>query len=318
MDKPNNRTTYKVHSEYNDQRLDNFLIRELKGIPKSLLYKLIRKSKIKVNNKKSSPSYKLVTDDEILVFGQANSNNTAANVASSSKKSFAWLEDHIIYEDNEVIVFNKPPGLAVHAGTGDFHGLIEMLRIQRPELKALDLVHRLDKLTSGCLLIAKKRSSLRAFHEIFGERQVIKEYVAVVHGKWDLGDHRIELSLERTKQYGLTRSVISKEGKPSVTQVKVIARNPRFSFLRIQLETGRLHQIRAHLSHLNFPIVGDPIYAGNEARLNKGRHDLKSRMYLHSKSLSFLEGKGIEMPKHLMAPMSDDFINFLQRESLMD
>jgi 23S rRNA pseudouridine955/2504/2580 synthase len=317
MDKLSNRTIYKVHSEYNDQRLDNFLIRELKGIPKSLLYKLIRKSKIKVNNKKSSPSYRLITDDEILVFGQAAASNTLPSMASSQNKCFAWLEEHIIHEDSEVIVFNKPPGLAVHAGTGDFHGLIEMLRIQRPELKALDLVHRLDKLTSGCLLVAKKRSSLRAFHEIFRERQVIKEYVAVVHGKWDLGDYRIELGLERTKHSGLTRSVISKEGKPSVTQVKVIARNPRLSFLRIQLETGRLHQIRAHLSHLNFPIVGDPIYAGNEARLNKGQYDLKSRMYLHSKSLSFLEGRTTNIPKDLVAPMSDDFIKLLQRESLM-
>lgn len=316
METSPNRTIFKVDVEHSEQRLDNYLIRELKGTPKSLLYKLIRKSKIKVNNKKSQPSYKLVSGDEILVLAQAKSDRK--NSLASSEGSFAWLEEHVLFENQDVILFNKPPGLAVHSGTGDFQGLIEMFRIQRPQLKAMDLVHRLDKLTSGCVLIAKKRSSLRHYHEIFRKRHVTKDYLAIVHGRWSLGDYKIELSLNRTKQLGITRSIIASTGKPSITNVRLIDRNRRYSLLHVQLETGRLHQIRAHLNHLDFPIVGDPIYIGRRLPTKSKKEKGYARMYLHAKSLSFEDHEALGIASQLTAPLTSDFINFIGSEDFKD
>ena len=293
--------TFNVGSEHAGQRIDNFLLRELKGVPRSLIYKLIRRAKVKVNDKKTSASIKLNTNDKITV---RDIDIRPDKFREINSEQFEWLKEFIIFENEIVMVINKPIGLSVHAGTGQQHGLIEMVRSLRPDLGHSDLVHRLDKLTSGCILIAKKRSTLKSLHEAFRAHKVSKYYDAIVYGRWDLGDIEINLKLERKRIHKQSLTVVSSKGKDSVSRIALKDRNRNASHLRIELVTGRMHQIRAHLHHLGFPIIGDPKY--KDKLMNEKKKISSPRMLLHATKMVFHEEiNGI--PKELICKPSKEF-----------
>ncbi len=299
----NKSRTFNVNSEHAGQRVDNFLLRELKGVPRSLIYKLIRRAKVKVNDKKTSASTKLNTNDKISVRDIDLRPDKFRERINSDQVE--WLKEFIIFENELVVAINKPIGLSVHAGTGQQNGLIEMVRSLRPDLGQSDLVHRLDKLTSGCILIAKKRSALRSLHEVFRANKVSKYYDAIVYGRWDLGDIEINLKLERKRIHKQSVTVVSSKGKESVSRISLLKRNRNASHLSIELVTGRMHQIRAHLHHLGFPIIGDPKYKDN--LMNEKKKISSTRMLLHATKMVFHEQID-GMPKELACKPSNEFI----------
>jgi 23S rRNA pseudouridine955/2504/2580 synthase len=217
--------------------------------------------------------------------------------------------EHVLYEDKRLLVIDKPPGVAVHGGSGISHGVIELLRAARPDLKDLSLVHRLDRETSGCLVIAKKRSALRALHEKFREGIVEKNYLALVVGDWQLGEQVIDAPLLVTHRQGGERHVIvSPDGKPSETRVRLSRTYGRYSLLLCSPLTGRTHQIRVHLQHAGFPIAGDDRYGDADANRRARALGLE-RLFLHAQSISFPDEHGNEL--HFTAPLPADLDRFL-------
>ena len=287
------------------QRIDNFLKRELPGVPKGRVYRLLRRGEVRVNGGRVRAEYKLAQGDEVRV---PPVRVNAAGPAPDARRSGALL-DAVIYEDKRLLVINKPGGIAVHGGSGISHGVIEMLRHARPDLTDLALVHRLDRETSGCLVLAKRRSALRALHEQFRSGQVEKHYLALVADDWQFGDVRIEAPLSvRHRRQGERHVVVSEDGKPAATRVS-LSRNFRASSLvNCAPETGRTHQIRVHLAHAGHPIFGDERYGDpdqNEAAKKAGLR----RLFLHAQSISFPDDHGNE--QHFTAPLADDLDTFL-------
>ncbi|WBF65298.1 MAG: RluA family pseudouridine synthase [Candidatus Kinetoplastibacterium crithidii] len=263
------------------QRLDNFLLKILKGVPKSHIYKIIRKGNIKINNKKSKVDYKLLAKDVVslpnLRLPQANANVT-----------FPKIKFSIIYEDDNFFVIDKPYGIAVHGGSGILFGVIEQLRACYKKGTFLELVHRLDRDTSGLLIVAKKRSCLLEFHRMFRESLCHKRYIALVKGKWLNKRQHIKFPLKKyiTKS-GERRVVVSPEGQHAHTIVDLIRHYGDYSLLNIKILSGRTHQIRVHLSHSGFPIIGDSKYGSEEHDLFFIQNGFK-RMFLHAHGLKFL------------------------------
>jgi len=241
----------RIDSELAGQRIDNFLRRELPGVPKGRLYRMLRRGEVRVNGGRIRAEYKLQEGDEVRVpparirtAGDAPSDGSAARIA-----------ERIIYEDKRLLVIDKPTGVAVHGGSGISHGVIEMLRHARPELKDLSLVHRLDKETSGCLVLAKRRSALRELHEKFREGVVEKNYLALVVGDWQFGEQLIDKPLlVQNRKNGERHVVVSKGGKPAQTRVQLSRTFGKYSLLQCAPKTGRTHQIRVHLQSLEHPI----------------------------------------------------------------
>jgi 23S rRNA pseudouridine955/2504/2580 synthase len=268
-----------------DQRIDNFLFRHLKGVPKSHIYRILR-GEVRVNKKRIDQTYRLQLGDVPAV------------------------EFPIIYEDDALVVLNKPSGVAVHGGSGVSFGVIEQMRRARPQAKFLELVHRLDRETSGVLLLAKKRSALTAMHEIMREGNSDKRYFALVLGQWKNVKQHVKLPLHKfdTPQ-GEKRVMVREDGQASHTIFTLQKSWAEFSLLEAQLKTGRTHQIRVHLSHLGFPIAGDDKYgdfARNKTLMKQG---LK-RMFLHAHSIAFAHPLTGE-PMHLIAPLPKELESFI-------
>jgi 23S rRNA pseudouridine955/2504/2580 synthase len=295
----------RVDADTAGQRVDNFLRRHLPGVPKGRLYRLLRRGEVRVNGGRVRADHRLEAGDEVRIPPVRLREEGAAPSAS---RAVAMLE-HVLYEDKRLLVIDKPPGVAVHGGSGISHGVIELLRAARPDLKDLSLVHRLDRETSGCLVIAKKRSALRALHEKFREGIVEKNYLALVVGDWQLGEQVIDAPLLVTHRQGGERHVIvSPDGKPAETRVRLSRTYGRYSLLLCSPLTGRTHQIRVHLQHAGFPIAGDDRYGDADANRRARALGLE-RLFLHAQSISFPDEHGNEL--HFTAPLPADLDRFL-------
>lgn len=274
-----------VDKDHYLQRIDNYLFTKLKGLPKSRLYKALRKGEIRVNKKRAKPDYKLQIGDEIRL--------PPFHLSAEEKKSFPGIKlcekikKHIIYEDNELIVLNKPAGIAVHGGSGIHFGVIEILRAIRPQQKYLELIHRLDRDTSGCLLIAKKSRVLKEVHRLLVERKVKKTYRLLVAGYCQFSSRTVEVPLKKNiLKSGERIVVVGDDGKPSKTHFKCIKRTDNYSLLEARPLTGRTHQIRVHAAYLGYPILGDEKYGhdkGNSLANSLGINQL----CLHSLAMEF-------------------------------
>ena len=296
----------RIDADYDGQRVDNFLRRELPGVPKGRLYRLIRRGEVRVNGSRVRAEHRLREGDELRIPPVRIDDDGPPPPA----KLAAAMLDHVIYEDKRLLVVDKPTGIAVHGGSGISHGVIELLRHGRPDLKNLSLVHRLDRETSGCLVLAKRRSALRALHEKFREGIVEKNYLALVAGDWQLGDRIIDRPLLVTNRKGGERHVVvSADGKPARTRVRLSRTFGRYSLVQCLPLTGRTHQIRVHLASEGFPIAGDERYGDPAVNMEVGKFGLR-RLFLHAQSIAFPDQHGNEL--HFNAPLADDLEQFLK------
>ncbi|HET8694106.1 MAG TPA: RluA family pseudouridine synthase [Aquabacterium sp.] len=267
------------------QRLDNFLIKVLKGAPKTLVYRIIRSGEVRVNKGRASADTRLEMGDEVRIPPLRLTDKAEAKAAVPAR------EFPILFEDDYLLAINKPAGVAVHGGSGVSHGVIEQLRQARPQAKFLELVHRLDKETSGILLIAKKRSALVALQDFFRHRQAHKTYAALVVGAWPGQKKVIDVALHKylTAEGERRVKAVSQnddDGRRSISLVKVMQRFDGFTLLDVTIKTGRTHQIRVHLSHEGHPIVGDEKYGDFTLNKNLGRSESRfTRMFLHARYL---------------------------------
>ena len=278
-----------VCEEEDGQRLDNFLIRVLKGVPKSHIYRIIRSGEIRVNKKRAQASTRIITGDSIRLPPIRHAADKPIKVTASFEQR---LRECIIYEDEALLVINKPAGIAVHGGSGISLGVIEALRKTRVDLSYLELVHRLDRETSGCLLLAKKRSFLRAVQALFEAREVEKTYWAILAKPWQGSKSQwVDAPLQKNSLKSGERVVIVHEqGKAAKTQFKLLENYENACWVEVYPQTGRTHQIRVHSVCLGHPIIGDEKYAQKENLLAEG--STKIRLYLHARAIQFnLNGK---------------------------
>lgn len=272
------------------QRIDNFLLAKLKGVPKSMIYRIIRKGEVRVNKGRIKPEYKLIAGDQVRVPPVRVAEREEAPVSAKLDKVSA-LADCILYEDDAILVINKPSGTAVHGGSGLSFGVIEGLRALRPEARFLELVHRLDRDTSGILLVAKKRSALRALHEQLRLKQMQKDYLALVRGHWQSHTKVIQAPLLKNILQSGERVVrVSPEGKPSETRFKVEERFDNATLVKASPVTGRTHQIRVHTLHAGHPIAFDNRYGDKQFDSQLADTGLK-RLFLHASALKFTHPK---------------------------
>ena len=273
----------KINENFSGQRLDNFLINELKGVPKSKIYSIIRKGEIRVNSKRKKPSYKLHKDDELRIPPIRTTETKNLFVPS---KIITILKKAVIYENDDFIAINKPEGIASHGGSGISIGVIETVRNFGKAYRNAKLVHRLDKDTSGCQIIAKNNQFLRRCNKLISDRKVKKTYQAVVHGKWTDKRGVYEMNLKKNKLLGNERVVkVSSLGKVAKSIFKPLEVKSALSLLDCELITGRTHQLRVQLSELGFPIVGDKKY-GFKGSSSLNSFSFKRRMYLHANSFT--------------------------------
>jgi 23S rRNA pseudouridine955/2504/2580 synthase len=293
-----------IGSETSGQRVDNFLLRECKGVPKSHIYRILRSGEVRVNSGRVDATYRLREGDRVRIPPLRLGVRAAA--AKPPK-----LVLPLVYEDEGLIAANKPAGLAVHGGSGVSYGVIEQLRAARPEAKFLELVHRLDRDTSGLLLLAKKRSVLTAMHELIRGGQMDKRYLVLVRGRWPSGKQHVKLKLQRyVTGAGERRVNVDEEGKESHTVFELERACGGYSLLQAQLKTGRTHQIRVHLAHLGFPIVGDDKYGDFDLNKRLAKQGVK-RMFLHAWRLAFVHPLTSEKLK-LEAPLPPELEEVLR------
>jgi len=267
------------------QRLDNFLVRELKGVPQSRIYRMVRKGEVRLNKGRCKPDTRVHEGDVVRV---PPVRLAARETTPARAGDLSWLATRILYEDEDLLAVDKPSGMAVHGGSGIRLGLIEAMRQLRPETAALELVHRLDRDTSGVLLLAKRRSVLRQLHADLREGRVHKRYLALVRGQWQGKARRVEAALEKNRLHSGERMVsVSAEGKESVSRF-VPQRNfpPGAALVAVELLTGRTHQARVHAAHLGHPIAGDDKYGDREFNRAMRAHGLQ-RLFLHAERLEF-------------------------------
>ncbi len=278
-----------ITAEEDGQRLDNYLIRILKGVPKSHIYRIIRGGEVRVNKKRAKVSSRLCSGDRVRIPPIRTSQEKEVHVGDRLTQR---LHECILYEDDQLLVVNKPAGIAVHGGSGLSLGLIEALRKTRTDLHYLELVHRLDKDTSGCLLLAKKRSVLRSIQALLEARTVTKTYWALLSDPWE-GKKSVVVDValkKNTLKSGERFVVVSEEGKPSQTGFKLLENYQQACWVEARPKTGRTHQIRVHSAYLGHPIVGDKKY-GKEALID-GIEPVNQRLYLHARAIQFnLNGK---------------------------
>ncbi len=274
-----------ISDEEAGQRIDNFLLRICKGVPKSHIYRVLRSGEVRVNKGRIDQTYRLAEGDVVRV--------PPIRVAEKQEAVVPGAEFRILLEDNHMLVIDKPAGVAVHGGSGVSYGVIEQLRAARPQAKFLELVHRLDRDTSGVLLIAKKRSALTHLHEQMRDGKTDKRYLTLVQGDWQNARQHVKLPLFKySTPDGERRVRVQADGQPSHTVFSLLRRFGEFALLEAELKTGRTHQIRVHLSSSGFPIVGDDKYG--DFPLNKalqkadGSRIAFKRMFLHAWRISFI------------------------------
>lgn len=300
-----------ITEDNSDQRLDNFLITRLKGVPKSHIYRIVRKGEVRVNKGRVDIKYRLLEGDIVRI--------PPVRVAERTEESFVTqnlkdtLLQSILFEDEGFLILNKPAGFAVHGGSGVSSGIIEGLRLIRPEAHFLELVHRLDKDTSGCLIIAKKRSALRKLHEIFRNDQIQKTYQALLAGQWARKQLVVTAPLLKNVSKGGERIVvISQSGKAAETLFKRLKLFRNATLVEASPKTGRTHQIRVHAASLGHPIVGDERYGSDDVNKTFKKKGYK-RMFLHAETLRFQHPvTGVFM--NILAPLPSQLENLLRHE----
>ncbi|MCM2307952.1 MAG: RluA family pseudouridine synthase [Sulfuritalea sp.] len=298
-------TWLEVGEEAEGQRIDNFLLRIAKGVPKSHIYRIVRSGEVRVNKGRVPAEYRLKIGDRLRV-------PPMRTAERPSQAAVPARDFEIAYEDEALIVIDKPAGVAVHGGSGVSFGVIEQLRRARPQAKFLELAHRLDRDTSGLLVVAKKRAALTKLHDQFRDGVIAKRYLALVKGCWrnELQHVRLPLLKYLTAE-GERRVSVNPEGKASHSIMRLVARWENFSLVEVELKTGRTHQIRVHLAHLGFPIAGDDKYG--DFSLNKALQKAGlGRMFLHAAKLALphpLSGAPVE----LAAPLPDELRRFTEK-----
>lgn len=300
-----------ITEEHCDQRLDNFLIARLKGVPKSRIYRIVRKGEVRVNKGRVDVKYRLAVGDIVRI--------PPVRVAERSEESYvpqglqAALQYGILFEDDGFLIVNKPAGFAVHGGSGVSSGIIEGLRLLRPDAHFLELVHRLDKDTSGCLIIAKKRSALKQLHELFRDNHVQKTYLALLAGQWARKKLVVTAPLLKNVSKGGERMVvISQAGKEAETLFRRMKLFADSTLVEASPKTGRTHQIRVHAASLGHPIVGDERYGRDDINRGfKGRG--YKRMFLHAEKLTFQHPlTGVLL--NILAPLPQPLEELLKHE----
>jgi 23S rRNA pseudouridine955/2504/2580 synthase len=302
------------------QRIDNFLAKTLKGVPKSHIYRILRSGEVRVNKGRIDASYKLVLNDVVRVppIRVATADITVTNAAATSV-----LQSTVIFEDDAMLVIDKPAGFAVHGGSGVSRGVIEQLRLERPKAKFLELVHRLDRETSGVLMLAKKRTALVALHEMIRNNQTDKRYLMLVAGEWLEKKKRVTLDLQKyVLPNGERRvNVVTDKSKDKYDEAQhsetifyLKQSFAGYSLLEAQLVTGRTHQLRVQLAHLGFPILGDDKYGDFALNKTLAKQGLK-RMFLHSAETKLkhpLSGDKMQ----LLAPLPAELSKFMNKLEL--
>lgn len=274
-----------VEEDFSDQRIDNFLVTRLKGLPKSRIYRILRKGEVRVNKKRIDPSYRLQTGDQIRI--PPMKLEAAKHPVTPHQRLVKVLNNRILYEDKNLLIINKPSGIAVHGGSGVKLGLVEALRSMHPEIPHLELAHRLDSDTSGCLILAKKRSILRELHTLLREGHVRKVYFALTKGTWKTSELKVDVPLHKNILSGGERIVkVSQEGKSSLTVFRPIETFPSATLIEALLYTGRTHQIRVHAQYRAHPIGGDEKYGDKEFNKQLKQLGLK-RLFLHAHTVVF-------------------------------
>ena len=273
-----------VDAETAGQRLDNFLLAALKGVPRDHVYRLIRSGQVRVNAGRAEARYRVRCGDRIRIPPVRTS---VASAPPPEPQGLAWLEARIVYEDARLLVLDKPAGLAVHGGSRVALGAIEALRSLRPYAKGLEHAHRLDRATSGCLLVAKRRSALRSLHALLREGRVEKRYLGLVRGAWPEGVTRIEAPLAKARRAPQARVAVAAAGKAASSEFRLIERaGAAASYVEIAIRTGRTHQIRVHAAHAGHPIAGDERYGDRVFNAALEEFGLR-RMFLHAHAVAF-------------------------------
>jgi 23S rRNA pseudouridine955/2504/2580 synthase len=297
---------HQVGDEDAGQRIDNYLLKMLKGVPKSHVYRVLRSGEVRVNKGRAKPEYRLQAGDELRLPPLR-----LAERVQRTPPPAPQLEQAILFEDDAIMALNKPSGMAVHGGSGVSFGVIEQLRAQRPQLRFLELVHRLDRETSGVLLLAKKRRVLVALHAALRAGEVRKYYLALVLGQWRNARQNVKVNLRKyVLQSGERRVAVDAEGQASHTIFELQKAWRDFSLLRAELKTGRTHQIRVHLAHVGYPIAGDDKYGDFARNRELARSGLK-RMFLHAAGVTFLHPLE-ELTMTVEAPLPAELQKFLK------
>ncbi len=302
-----------IDEESAGQRIDNFLFARLKGVPKSHIYRLLRKGEVRVNGGRCQAERRLAVGEKVRVPPLRQAEREVREIPEVLIQQ--RLEGRIMHEDDDFMVINKPAGMAVHGGSGLSYGVIEGLRALRPQAKFLELVHRLDRETSGCLLIAKKRSALRHLHELFREgHQVKKIYVALLAGVWERKSLLVDAPLKKNILQSGERIVkVARDGKPAQTELRRLRKFANATLVEASLMTGRTHQIRVHALSIGHPIAGDERYGHAAANADFRQTGLK-RLFLHAAELAFAHPRGGH-PFQIKAPLEPELQEFLDRLS---
>lgn len=302
-----------ITTEQAEQRLDNWLIAQYKKIPHSRIYKAIRHGEVRVNKKRAKPAYRVQAGDQIRMppLGPLKEGGGASAENAPSRSLRQLLKDRLLFEDDYLLILNKPAGLPVHGGTGIDGGLIEALRFMYPEHPSLELVHRLDRQTSGCLLVAKKRSTLKQLQRQFAEGKIKKQYITLVRGHWSLQRTAVHLPLIKLHAPTGERFVrVNPDlGKPASTQFGVLKHYIGASLLEVFPQTGRTHQIRVHTASSGHPIAGDDKYGDDTFSAKMVTFGVK-RLFLHAYSLQF-EHPHTQQWVALGAPLDKDLLTAL-------
>jgi len=276
---------HEVDQDHAGQRLDNFLLAQLKGVPRSHVYRLIRSGQVRVNKGRSNARYRLKAGDTVRVPPVRDIRSDDPGRVPA--EGLDWLERCVIAENDRFVVLDKPAGLAVHGGSGLSLGCIEAVRSLRPGLKTLELAHRLDRMTSGCLLIAKRRSALRTLHALFRQGRIEKRYLALVAGDWQQGTLAVDAPLARVAPGGRAKMRVEAGGKESSSEFRLVERyGGEASLLEVKIGTGRTHQIRVHAAHIGHPVAADERYGDDEFNRRMERVGLR-RLFLHAHTLAF-------------------------------
>lgn len=302
--------TVVVDAGQDGQRIDNYLVRVMKGVPRSHVYRLLRTGQVRVNKGRIRADYRLREGDQVRIppVRQAQ----AADIPRLPEGLARQLQQAVLYEDADLLVLNKPAGLAVHAGSNVDFGVIEALRRLRPGAAYLELVHRLDRDTSGCLILAKNRPALLDLQAQMRDGGIVKGYLTLVAGRWPGGGRTVSAPLAKNALRGGERMVeVTPEGKPAVSRFEPLERFRDATLMEVYLETGRTHQIRVHAAHSGHPVAGDPKYGSAEFNRRMKRTGLK-RMFLHAHRVAFRR-PGANEDLDLSAPLDSDLRGVLDQ-----
>ena len=302
-----------VEEDRTGQRLDNFLHATLKGVPKSRIYQMIRKGEVRINKGRARADSKLQGGDTVRI-PPVRMDHSAVPVAPGMSLA-RRLESAVLFEDDALLIVNKPAGIAVHGGTGVNLGMIEALRQLRPECRFLELAHRIDRDTSGCLVICKKRALLRHLHQQIRDRLVVKIYQTAVHGRWPSTIRQVSYPLlKQTLPSGEWLVKVHPAGKTALTHFQVLHRYRQMTLLKARLHTGRTHQIRVHTRHAGHPIIGDQKYGSQHTRTAANPPTLMpDRLFLHASSIGFYLPDGSF--REFSAPLPAELATFLEQST---